>query len=128
MKLLLDTHVFIWWDSEPSKLSQHALALCQDRANELLLSMASVWEMQIKFQLGKLDLAVPLDKLIQRQQELNGVEMLPITLQHVLALHNLPQHHRDPFDRLLVAQSNVENVRLVTNDPMIVKYPVQWIF
>jgi PIN domain nuclease of toxin-antitoxin system len=128
MKLLLDTHVFIWWDSSPSRLSSKAVALCQDRANEILLSVASVWEMQIKIQLGKLNLTVPLNELIERQQERNGVTILDVTLQHVLALRDLPPYHRDPFDRLLIAQANVENITLVSNDSLIAKYPVQRIF
>lgn len=128
MKLLFDTHAFIWWDSDPSRLSPRVLALCQDRANVLLLSVASAWEMQIKVQLGKLELATPLGELIRRQQEVNGVELLPVALDHVLALHDLPPHHRDPFDRLLVAQANIEKAVLVTNDSIITRYPVEWLF
>ena len=124
MKLLLDTHTFIWWDSEPAKLSSQALALCQDRTNTLLLSVASVWEMQIKLQLGKLKLNLPLAELITSQQQTNNIEILPVTLAHVLALQNLPPHHKDPFDRLLIAQANVEDAVLVSNDPVFVKYAI----
>jgi PIN domain nuclease of toxin-antitoxin system len=122
MRLLLDTHTFIWWDSEPAKLSAQALALCQDRQNSLLLSVASVWEMQIKFQLGKLKLTLPLSELIENQQQTNHIEILPILLPHVLAVQHLPAHHKDPFDRLLIAQANVEDVIIVSNDPMFPKY------
>lgn len=122
MKLLLDTHTFIWWDSEPAKLSPQALALCQDPQNSLLLSVASVWEMQIKLQLGKLRLTLPLAELIESQQRANNLEILPVLLAHVLALQHLPAHHKDPFDRLLIAQANVEDVALVSNDPMFPKY------
>ena len=125
MKLLLDTHTFIWWDSEPAKLSPKVLASCQDRANVMLLSVASVWEMQIKLQLGKLKLGLPLTEIIKSQQQTNGVEVLPITLAHVLALENLPAYHKDPFDRLLIAQANVEDVHLVSDDPMLAKYAVK---
>lgn len=125
MKLLLDTHTFIWWDSEPAKLSPQALTLCQDRKNSLLLSVASVWEMQIKLQLGKLKLNLPLAELIESQQQTNSIEILPVTLVHVLALQNLPPHHKDPFDRLLIVQANVEDAVLVSNDPVFVKYAVQ---
>jgi PIN domain nuclease of toxin-antitoxin system len=125
MKLLLDTHAFIWWDSEPARLSPQALALCQDRENALLLSVVSIWEMQIKLQLGKLGLALPLREIVESQCQTNNVEVLPITLAHVLALENLPVHHKDPFDRLLVAQAIVEEVVLVSGDPNIAKYPVQ---
>lgn len=125
MKLLLDTHAFIWWDSEPTKLSPKALTLCQDRQNVLVLSVVSLWEMQIKVQLGKLRLALPLKEIVGSQQETNKVQILPVTLAHVLALESLPSHHRDPFDRLLVAQATVEEAVLVSGDPNIAKYPVQ---
>ncbi|MBU4397702.1 MAG: type II toxin-antitoxin system VapC family toxin, partial [Planctomycetes bacterium] len=94
----------------------------------LYLSVASVWEMQIKSQLGKLKLNTPLDELVRRQQEVNGVELLPVLLDHVLTLRDLPSHHRDPFDRLLIAQTVVENATLVTHDPLVAKYPVRVVF
>jgi PIN domain nuclease of toxin-antitoxin system len=122
MRLLLDTHTFIWWDSEPAKLSAQALALCQDRQNSLLLSVASVWEMQIKLQLGKLKLTLPLSEIIENQQQTNHLEILPVLLAHVLAVQHLPAHHKDPFDRLLIAQANVEDVIIVSNDPIFPKY------
>ena len=125
MKLLLDTHVFIWWDSEPASLSSQALALCQDRANTVLLSVASVWEMQIKLQLGKLKLSLPLAEVIESQERINNIEVLPIILAHVLALQNLPAHHKDPFDRLLIAQANVEGAVLISGDPILARYPVE---
>ena len=125
MKLLLDTHTFIWWDSEPAKLSSQALALCQDRTNTLLLSVASVWEMQIKLQLGKLRVSLPLRDLIESQQQVNSLQVLPIGLSHVLALENLPAHHKDPFDRLLIAQANVEDAFLVSRDQVFSDYPVK---
>jgi len=124
MKLLLDTHTFIWWDSEPAKLSPRVLALCQDRTNSLLLSVASIWEMQIKLQLGKLKLNLPLVEIIESQQQRNNIEVLPVALAHVLALQNLPPHHKDPFDRLLMAQANVEGATLLCNDPVFAKYAV----
>ncbi|GIV71213.1 type II toxin-antitoxin system VapC family toxin [Caldilinea sp.] len=125
MKLLLDTHTFIWWDSEPAKLSPRALALCQDRQNILLLSVVSLWEMQIKLQLGKLRLALPLQEIVESQRQINSIEILPVTLAHVLALDKLPVHHKDPFDRLLVVQAMVEEAVLVSGDPNITKYAVQ---
>jgi PIN domain nuclease of toxin-antitoxin system len=124
MRLLLDTHAFNWWDSDPAQLSARALAMCQDRDNELLVSVASAWEMQIKTQLGKLTLAVPLANIFANQQLTNQVEILPVTLAHVMALDALPQHHRDPFDRLLVAQATVEQASLVTRDQSLAPYPV----
>jgi PIN domain nuclease of toxin-antitoxin system len=125
MKLLLDTHAFIWWDSEPKKLLPNGLALCRDRANELWLSVVSIWEMQIKLQLGKLQLSTPLAKVIESQQQINGLQVLPITLAHVLALEQLPLHHKDPFDRLLIAQANVEGAVLISHDPIFAKYAVE---
>ena len=125
MKYLLDTHTFIWWDSEPVKLSPQVLTLCQDRANMVLLSVASVWEMQIKLQLGKLKLNLPLAEVIESQRQTNNIEMLPVTLPHVLALQNLPSHHKDPFDRLLIAQANVEEAVLLSGDSIFAKYPVK---
>ena len=125
MKLLLDTHAFIWWDSEPAKLSPKALALCQDRANVVLLSVTSVWEMQIKLQIGKLKLDLPLAEVVESQRQTNGIQVLPIILSHVLELENLPFHHKDPFDRLLIAQANVEDATLVSNGPVFEDYPVK---
>ena len=125
MKLLLDTHTFIWWDSAPHKLSSKVLTLCQDQTNEMILSVASVWEMQIKLQLGKLQLTLPLHEIITNQQQTNNVKILDVTLAHVLALEKLPASHKDPFDRLLVAQSNIEDMILVSRDKIFKQYPVK---
>jgi PIN domain nuclease of toxin-antitoxin system len=128
MKILLDTHAFIWWDSDVSQLSPTALQLCQDPANTLLLSAASVWEMQIKQQLGKLKLKLPLREIVQTQQESNGIAVLPVQLAHVLLLEQLPLHHRDPFDRLLIAQANAEQAALLSCDSVFQKYQVNIIW
>jgi PIN domain nuclease of toxin-antitoxin system len=125
MKLLLDTHVFIWWADQPEKLSPAALPALEDEANDLLLSVASVWEMQIKIQLGKLKLSLPLNELIKNQQETNDLTVSPVTLPHVLALDSLPSHHKDPFDRLLIAQSIEEGLTLVSADAQFSAYPVK---
>ena len=95
MRLLLDTHIFIWWAGQPEKLSPSALSALEDEANELLLSVASVWEMQIKIQLGKLKLSLPLNELVKNQQETNNLTVSPVALTHVLALDALPFHHKD---------------------------------
>ena len=124
MRLLLDTHTFLWWDTAPEKLSKTALALCRDPSNILLLSVASIWEMQIKFQLGKLSLALPLRQIVMDHQQSNRIEILPIAVEHILALQDLPSHHRDPFDRLLAAQAIVENAVFVSSDPVFRRYPV----
>ncbi len=125
MKILLDTHTFIWWDSDPAKLSPTALTLISDKSNELLFSVASVWEMQIKLKLGKLNLKLPLAEIIEGQQRGNKIQLIPIMLEHVLELENLPYHHKDPFDRLLIAQAIVEGAALVSNDPEFPKYPAK---
>lgn len=125
MKLLLDTHTFIWWDSSPQKLSPKALAFCQNPENTLLLSMASIWEIQIKLQLGKLSLNLPLPELIETQQQTNNIELLPINLTHILTLDSLPNHHKDPFDRLLICQAIVEDAVLLSGDSILGNYPVK---
>jgi len=125
MNLLLDTHTFIWWDSEPARLPARVLAMCRNPANRLFLSVASVWEMQIKLQLRKLTLTVSLCSLIEGQQKANAIELVSITLPHVLERDNLPAHHKDPCDRLLVAQARVEKASLVSGDPAFAAYPVQ---
>lgn len=128
MRLLLDTHAFIWWDSDPTKLSPRVMGLCEDASNVILLSVASVWEMQIKTQLGKMQLDKPLEEIIAHQQQTNQMQVLPIALGHVLALRRLPDHHRDPFDRLLIAQADVEGAALVSHDHVVAKYPVEVIW
>lgn len=124
MKALLDTHAFLWWDGKPERLSKNALAMCQDAENTLFLSAASVWEMQIKIQLGKLKIDLPLSDLI-RQQEENGVVVLPVHVSHTLEISNLPLHHKDPFDRLLIAQARVEEMVFISADPAMAPYDVQ---
>jgi PIN domain nuclease of toxin-antitoxin system len=124
MKYLLDTHTFIWFDNDPGKLSVKIAALCSDKTNQLLLSIASVWEMQIKLQIGKLTLPAPLENLVRDQQATNGIQLLPIDLSHILELAFLADHHKDPFDRLLIAQSRIEQATLITDDPQIAKYAV----
>ena len=84
MRVLLDTHTFLWWDSAPDKLLETALALFHDQSNATLLSVASIWEIQIKLQLGKLSLALPLAEIVTAQQQANQIEVLPITMEHVL--------------------------------------------
>lgn len=128
MKLLLDTHTFIWWDSEPTKLSASALSACQDQGNTLILSVVSVWEIQIKSQLGKLKLNLPLLEIIQSQRQTNNVQILTVELEHVLKLQDLPYHHKDPFDRLLIAQANVEGAQLVSGDAVFSEYPISLIW
>jgi PIN domain nuclease of toxin-antitoxin system len=100
MTVLLDTHAFIWWDENPQNLGPKARAACQDSANEIVLSVASIWEIQLKQMLGKLSLRKPLRELLQEQVQRNGLHIQSIDTQPVLELSTLPFHHRDPFDRL----------------------------
>ncbi len=124
MRLLLDTHAFIWWDSDPAQLSAPALAALRDPANEVWLSVASVWEMVIKAQLGKLTLRLSLADIV-KQQQANGLRVLPVDLAHALAVEGLPPIHKDPFDRVLIAQANIEGAELVSTDQVVRHYPVR---
>lgn len=124
MKLLLDTHTFIWWDSDPGQLSASALAALRDPANSAWLSVVSIWEIIIKAQIGKLTMRLPITDIVTQQQA-NGLQVLPVTLAHSLAVESLPPMHKDPFDRLLAAQSTVEGAELVSTDLIFDRYPVQ---
>lgn len=106
----------------PTKLSSVALAALEDENNRLFVSDVSVWEMQIKVQLGKIRLKQPLQDLLKSQQRDNAVEILPIRTEHSLAIDSLPFHHKDPFDRLLLAQGIVEGLTIVTVDSAFTAY------
>ncbi len=125
MKFLLDTHIFIWWAEEPARLSPTALTALEDESNDLVLSVASVWEMQIKIQIGKMKLSQSLPALIASQQQTNDLQILPIEYTHVLTLDNLPLHHKDPFDRVIIAQAIAESMTLVSVDTAFPAYPVK---
>jgi PIN domain nuclease of toxin-antitoxin system len=127
MKLLLDTHIFLWLNSEPEKVPPAAYAACCDPHNQLYLSHVSPWEIQIKQQLGKLQLRATLSGLMETQARENGLIMLPIELAHIYALSQLPFHHKDPFDRLLIAQARIESMVLVTADRKISLYDLETI-
>jgi PIN domain nuclease of toxin-antitoxin system len=120
MMLLLDTHVLLWWLVDPKQLSRAARKAIQDGANPVYISAAVAWEIAIKKALGKLD--APDD--LEDAMEANRFLSLPITIPHALAVRSLPHHHRDPFDRMLIAQALHEGLRLVTRDSEIAKYPV----
>ncbi len=128
MKFLLDTHVLIWWANDANKLSSKVYDLLIDPNHILLLSFVSVWEIQIKSQLGKLKLDLPLSDLITNQQNINNLMMLPIELNHIYSLENLPNHHRDPFDRLLISQAIVENIPILSVDKVFDQYSVERIW
>jgi PIN domain nuclease of toxin-antitoxin system len=122
MKLLLDTRVLLWAAGEPKRLSRRARALLNDSDNELLFSVASLWEVAIKRGLGRSDFQVDA-RLLRRGLLDNGYSELPIVSEHVVATESLPAIHKDPFDRVLVAQATVEGVTLVTTDSLVAQYP-----
>jgi len=122
MKLLLDTHLLLWAAGEPDRLSVRARSLMEDQDNALVFSAASLWEITIKAGLGRADFQID-PHLLRRGLIENGYEELPVTGQHALAVGQLPDVHRDPFDRILVAQAMVEGLLLLTHDPLVQAYP-----
>jgi len=122
VKLLLDTHVLLWAAGEPDKLSEKGLNLLGDPDNALIFSAASVWEIVIKRGLGRDDFQVD-PRLLRRGLLDNGYSELAVSSEHVVAVESLPQLHKDPFDRVLIAQAQVEAVTLVTSDAMVARYP-----
>lgn len=122
MKLLLDTHVLLWAAGEPRRLSKQARALIDNPDNELLFSAASLWEVAIKRGLGREDFKVD-ERLLRRGLLDNEYRELPILSDHVVATEGLPLIHRDPFDRILVAQATVEGITLLTIDSLVSQYP-----
>ena len=122
MKLLLDTHLLLWAAGEPRRLSKQARTLIDDPDNELLFSAASLWEVAIKRGLGRRDFRVDA-RLLRRGLLDNGYSELPILSNHVVATESLPPIHKDPFDRVLVAQATVEGVTLLTIDSLVSQYP-----
>ena len=122
MKLLLDTHVLLWAAGQPGRLPAAARVLLDDPENELIFSAVSLWEVAIKCGLGREDFQVDA-RLLRRGLLDNGYVELPITSEHAVAIDGLPTIHKDPFDRLLVAQSMVEGITLLTADPVVAQYP-----
>jgi len=127
MKALLDTHTFLWAIAEDSKLSRRAKQIYTG-SNDLWLSVASVWEIFIKAQAGRLPLPKPVGPYLVKKLVQDQIELLPVRLDHVLGIEALPMHHRDPFDRLLIAQSIEEGWPIVTADPWFTRYPVEVIW
>ena len=128
MKALLDTHVFLWMISRPESLSEFAKKIIETEHNEIFLSPVSGWEITIKYQINKLKLPDKPDIYIPQQIDENFVTVLPIRMNHVLNVYNLPDIHRDPFDRLLISQSQLEGLPLITNDEKIKQYAVETIW
>lgn len=120
MTLLLDTHAFLWWLDDPKRLSIGARKAIRDGRNPVYVSAAVVWEIVIKRSLGKLDAPDDLTEVMAANRFLP----LPVAVDHALAVRTLPDHHRDPFDRILIAQARYEGFRLVTRDPHVLSYDV----
>lgn len=127
MNLLLDTHVFIWFSEDRFELSAKAKQLIEDPHNVSFISISSLWEMAIKVSLGKLTINRSFERTMQAIEE-NGFEILPITFEHTLQVSQLPFHHRDPFDRILIAQSIVESIPIITADAAFGHYPTTLIW
>jgi len=121
---LLDTSVLIWWLAEPSRLSAKATGCIADPDNQICCSVVNLWEIQIKVKLGKLDLELPLPEIHRWVVEQEGWLLLPVQWPHIRRLDQLPAAHKDPFDRLLIAQAVEENLTLVSVDPLMRDYPV----
>jgi PIN domain nuclease of toxin-antitoxin system len=123
VKLLLDTHLLLWAAGQPELLSEDARVLLEEPDNQLLFSAASVWEVTIKRSLGRDDYRVN-PRMLRRGLLDNGYGELAITSEHAIAVELLPAIHKDPFDRMLLAQSLVEGITLVSSDPLVARYPV----
>jgi len=124
VKLLLDTHTFIWSIEDDKRLSQKAKKVIEDPDNEIFLSIASLWEMSIKISIGKLELKKPYEEVISYVRK-KGIEILSINFEHTLEVSKLEFHHKDPFDRLIIAQAKIENMTIVSKDILFDDYEVK---
>ncbi len=122
MKYLLDTYAFLWWIIDDDRLTDRAREVVRHGENDLYFSAASAWEIAIKSGLDRIHLPEPAERFIPEQLRLNGIRPLAIQLSHALAVEGLPLHHRDPFDRLLVTQSQLEGMPIITGDDQLAEY------
>ena len=125
MRYLLDTHTFLWWNMDDAQLSSLAKELISDTNNEIFLSAASAWEIAIKTARGRLTLPEDPTRYISNRLSLHGFQALPVQINHAVQVYKLPMHHSDPFDRLLIAQSQIESMPLVSVDIDIRKYELE---
>ena len=128
MKILLDTGMLLWAVADEHKLNSRAAELIRSKNSALFLSAASVWEIAIKYAIGKLPLHVEPEEFVPAAVTGLGIEALDITAAHAVAAGKLPKHHEDPFDRMLIAQANAENMVLLTADRIFEKYKVQYVY
>jgi PIN domain nuclease of toxin-antitoxin system len=124
MQYLLDTHVLIWWITSDHRLSSKAEAMIKSHRNTLFWSVASTWEISIKHSLGRLVFEEPPEDLLPSELNRNHIEILPIMNEHAFRAGQQPEHHRDPFDRMLVAQAQVESLGIISNDRQLRRYDV----
>ncbi len=125
MKLLLDTHAWLWWISAPTRLRDETRNFISANTTKVFFSVVTSWEVVIKHGLGRLSLSEEPSQFIPKRIKRDQLTILPVKLEHTLEVARLPNHHKDPFDRLLVAQARVEGYTLVTSDQMVLQYPVQ---
>lgn len=123
MKILIDTHAFLWFINDHPNLSNNAAELLESDI-DILLSIASLWEIAIKVNLKKLTLPDAYETFIPKQLTLNSIEVLPVTIEHLTVVAKLPLHHRDPFDRLLIAQAIAENIEIISADRKFDSYGI----
>jgi len=128
MKALIDTHTFLWWNTEDPRLSSRAREIIADGKNEIFLSAASAWEIAIKTAKGRLVLPEEPALYVASRMNLHRIQPLPVQVSHALRVYELPAHHADPFDRLLVAQCQMESLPLITKDEEIRRYELETIW
>ncbi len=128
MRALLDTHTFLWWNTDDPQLSSTVRTLIADGNNEIFLSAASAWEMAIKTARGRLSLPDAPEKFVAERLAAHQFQGLPIQISHALQGYSLPEFHRDPFDRLLIAQSQLERMPILTSDDIFARYQVEVIW
>lgn len=126
MRVLIDTHIFLWFYLEPHRITQNARIFLQDTFNnEIFVSYVTAWEISVKYGIGKLQIPDVPEIWVPDRIRRAGFSRLPIEMRHMLSVHNLPPHHRDQFDCLLIAQANAENLTIVTEDPRFSAYQIK---
>ncbi len=128
MKYLLDTHVFLWWINDDPLISAEAREIIEEGEHTLYLSAASGWEMAVKAKLGKLKVPDDLEAFVLEQMFKNAISLLPVQMNHALHVHTLPNFHRDPFDRIIIAQAQLEGLPLLSADSQMGKYRIEVIW
>jgi PIN domain nuclease of toxin-antitoxin system len=128
MRLLLDTHAFLWFIKGSDKLSSYARRIIEDESNDRYLSAGSLWEIAIKVSIGKLEVPLPITRLVTEHVEANGIDVLGIKPGHLDEQRNLPFHHNDPFDRMIIAQAIVEEMKVIGKDEAFELYPIDGIW